>query len=64
MGSSPEKFFEAVGSGLATAAQVQLAQTNDAARTKMLEEMLRLQKEQNSLKQVQADAAEAKKGAQ
>ena len=64
MGSSPEKFFDAVGTGIATVAQVETAQTHDAARTIMLEELLRLQREQNTLKQVQADAAEAKKGVQ
>lgn len=64
MGSNPEGFFNAVGEGVATIAQAEMAQVNDAARNTMLEELLRLRREQDALKQVQDDAAEAKKGVQ
>lgn len=64
MGSNPEGFFKAVGTGLATVAQVQVAQSTDAARTLMLNEMLRVQKDQAAIKQTQADAADVQKGAQ
>jgi hypothetical protein len=64
MGSNPEGFFKAVGSGLATVAQAKVAANNDAARTLMLDEMLRVQRDQGAIKQTQADAADVQKGAQ
>ncbi len=59
MGSNPEKFFNAVGEGLAEVAQVEVAQQGDAARTLMLEELLRLQRENERLKKIKSDAVEA-----
>jgi hypothetical protein len=59
MGASPEKFFGAIGEALGTVAQVEIAQQGDAAHTLMLEELLRLQREGERLRDLKVAAAEA-----
>ena len=52
MGSSPEKFFDAMSDGLATIAQVQAEARGSVATTLLLEELLRLRDERDRLGEV------------
>jgi hypothetical protein len=54
MGSSPQKFFDAVSNGLETIAEVTAEQTTSAATNLILKEMLRLKDERQKLREVNA----------
>lgn len=66
MGSSPEKFFDAVGESLETVVKIQQEQLDSRESQRILAELYRLQREQRELdvlsSRAKASAAKAKEG--